>query len=91
FHLGVEEGKDITLERLLEDYDAIFLGMGTYKYVDGRLENQDLPGVIASLPYLIGNIGQVLEEPMADFDYLDLKDQRVVVLGGGDTAMDCVR
>ncbi|HSH27377.1 MAG TPA: FAD-dependent oxidoreductase [Wenzhouxiangella sp.] len=91
FHLGKEIGKDIALDELLAGYDAVFLGMGTYKYVDGQLENQALPGVIAALPYLVGNIGHVLGETLAGSDYVNLEGQRVVVLGGGDTAMDCVR
>jgi len=91
FHLGVEIGRDRTLEQLLEDYDAVFLGLGTYKYVDAGLPGQDLPGVIESLPYLIGNIGPQIDDPVDGFEPIDLKDQRVVVLGGGDTAMDCVR
>lgn len=91
FHLGKEIGKDIQLDDLLAEYDAVFLGMGTYKYVDGRLEKQELSGVISALPYLVGNIGHVLGETLAGFDYVNLEGQRVVVLGGGDTAMDCVR
>ncbi len=91
FHLGKEIGKDIQLDELLAGYDAVFLGMGTYRYVDGRLENQALSGVIAALPYLVGNIGHVLGETLSGFDYVNLEGQRVVVLGGGDTAMDCVR
>ncbi len=89
FRLGLEIGRDVKFETLLSDYDAVFLGMGTYRYVDGKLPGQDLPGVQWALPYLIGSDRHVMgleETPPVDF-----AGQRVVVLGGGDTGMDCNR
>ena len=59
----------------------VFVGMGTYRYVDGGLPGQDLPGVIEALPYLIGNIGRVLKQPLPDFDFKrPMEGKRVVVL-----------
>ena len=68
----------------------MFLGMGTYRYVKGDFPGEDLPGVHEALPYLVSNINHELGLPGGD-DFVDLKGKRVVVLGGGDTGMDCNR
>ncbi len=91
FHLSTEIGRDIAFNMLLRDFDAVFVGTGTYTPVDGKLPGQTLPGVNAALPYLIANARRVLGTNTAVDPSLQLAGKRVVVLGGGDTAMDCVR
>ncbi len=91
FRLGVEVGSTLPFEALLREYDAVFLGMGTYRYVRGNFPGEDLPGVYEALPYLIANINRELDLPGAREGFIDLKGQRVLVLGGGDTGMDCNR
>ena len=91
FRLGVDIGTDVAFETLLADYDAVFLGMGTYHYVRGGFPGEDLPGVHEALPYLISNINRELGLPGAEEQFVNLAGKRVVVLGGGDTGMDCNR
>jgi glutamate synthase (NADPH/NADH) small chain len=91
FVLNTEIGGDLPFQQLLDDYDAVFLGMGTYTYMKGGFVGEDLPGVYDALPYLIANVSRVLGLERQAGEFIDMKQQRVVVLGGGDTAMDCNR
>jgi glutamate synthase (NADPH) small chain len=91
FRLGVEIGRDLPFARLLDEYDAVFLGMGTYRYVKGGFAGEDLPGVYEALPYLVSNINHELGLPGSAQSLISMRGRRVVVLGGGDTAMDCNR
>ncbi|HEY9034696.1 MAG TPA: FAD-dependent oxidoreductase [Pseudomonadales bacterium] len=91
FRLNTEVGKDIAFQDIIDQYDAVFLGMGTYTYMKGGFPGEDLPGVYEALPYLVANVNRNLGFEKTPADFIDLKDKKVVVLGGGDTAMDCNR
>lgn len=91
FRLGINIGEDIGFQELLETYDAVFLGMGTYAYMKGDFPGEDLPGVHDALPFLISNANRLLGFEKKASDFVSMAGQKVVVLGGGDTAMDCNR
>ncbi|MEE9954154.1 formate-dependent uric acid utilization protein AegA [Enterobacter quasihormaechei] len=92
FELNCEVGKDVSMAQLQNDYDAIFLGVGTYRSMKAGIPHEDAPGVYDALPFLVANTRNVMGlEPVADAPFIDTQGLNVVVLGGGDTAMDCVR
>jgi glutamate synthase (NADPH/NADH) small chain len=91
FRLGTEIGRDVSIDTLLAEFDAVFMGMGTYTYMKGGFPGEDLPGVLEALPFLISNVRRCLGLAKPGEVFHDMKGQRVVVLGGGDTAMDCNR
>jgi len=91
FRLGVEVGRDVSIDELLADYDAVFLGMGAYRAVEGDFAGQDTEGVVPALAYLIGNANRLMGTQAPGGRDIHVGGERVVVLGGGDTAMDCNR
>jgi glutamate synthase (NADPH) small chain len=91
FVLNCEIGRDLTLDQLLADYDAVFAGTGAYRYVKGGLPGEDLPGVCEALPYLVGSVRRQLGLAAEGEPFVSMAGKRVVVLGGGDTGMDCNR
>jgi len=91
FRLNTEIGRDISVEQLLAEFDAVFMGMGTYTYMKGGFAGEDLAGVYDALPYLISSVNHNMGWEKEPADFVSVQGKQVIVLGGGDTAMDCNR
>jgi glutamate synthase (NADPH/NADH) small chain len=95
FVLNTRIGEDRSMQSLIDEFDAVFLGMGTYNFVEGAFPGEELDGVHEALPYLVSNVYRELGDSVgggADRPApVNLAGKRVVVLGGGDTGMDCNR
>ena len=91
FVLNTRIGEDKTFDSLMDEFDAVFLGMGTYTSVRGGFPGEELSGVYDALPYLVSNVNRELGINDESTPLIDLEGRNVVVLGGGDTGMDCNR
>jgi glutamate synthase (NADPH/NADH) small chain len=93
FRLGFEVGRDASLGDLRREHDAVLIATGVYAARDLAVPGAGSSGVVAALDYLIASNRMSLGDTVEDFasGKLDAKGKDVVVIGGGDTAMDCVR
>lgn len=93
FHLGFEVGSDATLDQLRAKHDAILIATGVYKAREINVPGNEAAGVVAALDYLIASNRKGFGDAVPEFEdgRLDAAGKHVVVIGGGDTAMDCVR
>ncbi len=87
FRTGVIVGKDITLSQLRRDFSAVYLGIGALKARELDVPGADLKGVLQGLPFLAQKNAPV----SLGLPPVEVAGKRVVVLGGGDSAMDCLR
>jgi glutamate synthase (NADPH/NADH) small chain len=83
----------VTLQKLRDTHDTVLIATGVYAAKDLKCPGSGADGVHAALDYLTASNRKGFGDAVAEFDVgtLDAKDKRVVVIGGGDTAMDCVR
>ena len=88
FVLNTKVGETVQFQELLDSHDAVFMGMGTYTSMTAGIPGEDLDGVHVALDFLISNVKNCYDY---DTDYISMEGKKVVVLGGGDTAMDCTR
>ncbi len=87
--LNCEVGKDVTFESLEKEYDAIFVGVGASKSNSAGLVNQDAENVVNAIDFLRDIQAKLFGQKTTPM--VDVSGKKVVVIGGGDTAMDCVR
>ena len=93
FVLNCEIGRDISFADLRAKHDAVLIATGVYKARDIKVPGIGLDGVVPALDFLTASNRKSLGDHVAAFDsgMLNAEDKNVVVIGGGDTAMDCVR
>ena len=87
FRRGVKVGRDVSLSSLREQFDAVYLAIGAQKPKPLDMPGAELQGVFHALPFLIQkNLDEASDQPP-----IEVAGKRVMVFGGGDTAMDCLR
>ena len=93
FKLNFEVGKDATLDELKKEHDAILIATGVYKPREIDIKGSDLGNIFPAMEFLTSSNKKGLGDKVENFENgtLNAKDKNVVVIGGGDTAMDCVR
>ena len=93
FHLGIEIGRNLSFAKLRAKHDTVLIGTGVYKARDIGGPGAGLDGIVPAMDFLTASNRQGLGDSVPEFDSgaLNAEGKRVVVIGGGDTAMDCVR
>jgi len=93
FQHNIEIGKNKSLEELKKKHDAVLIATGVYKSRETDIPGQDLKNIFPAMEFLTASNRKGLGDKVEKFDngILNAEKKNVVVIGGGDTAMDCVR
>ena len=90
FQPSTEVGKDVLVDELRQEFDAIVLCTGASQPRDLQAEGRDLGGIHFAVDFLQANTKSLLDSGLADEEYISAADKDVIVIGGGDTGTDCV-
>jgi len=93
FVQNIDVGKNLSFEEIKANHDAVLIATGVYKPREVALPGQDLKNIFPAMEFLTASNRKGLGDKVKDFDNgnLNAENKNVVVIGGGDTAMDCVR
>lgn len=93
FHMNFEVGRDASLDDLRKKHDAVLIATGVYKARELQAPGSGLENIVPAMTYLTASNKNGLGDKVADYDNgkLNAAGKKIVVIGGGDTAMDCVR
>ncbi|MBT7254457.1 MAG: glutamate synthase subunit beta [Planctomycetaceae bacterium] len=90
FKTGVDVGKDISPQQLVNDFDALLLATGATQPRDLPIPGRELNEIHFAMDFLTANTQSLLNSEHVDGDFISAKDKKVVVIGGGDTGTDCI-
>jgi len=90
FKTSVNAGKDYPLAKLLKDFDAVCLAIGSRAARDLKIPGRELAGIHFAMDYLIQSNQKIAQEKISPEQLIETKGKRVLVIGGGDTGADCV-
>jgi glutamate synthase (NADPH/NADH) small chain len=90
FKTGIDVGKDVSPEQLVNDFDALLLATGATQPRDLSIPGRELKGIYFAMDFLTTNTQSLLNSEHADGNFINAQDKKVVVIGGGDTGTDCI-
>lgn len=90
FHTGVDAGRDIAKDALLQQFDAVVLCCGAKRARDLKAPGRDAKGIYFAVDFLKSTTKSLLDNGLKDGGFISAKDKDVVIVGGGDTGNDCV-
>lgn len=90
FKTGINVGEDYPVSKLLKEFDAVCLSIGSRAPRDLKIHGRELRGIYFAMDFLIPANKKVSREKVKNNELIDVKNKKVVVIGGGDTGADCV-
>jgi len=90
FYTSVEVGRDTTIAKMKKEFDAVVIAVGSRVPRDLRIEGRELEGIHFAMDFLKQFNRYVAAKKIPAKEFIDVKEKKVVVIGGGDTGADCV-
>ena len=90
FRLNADVGANVDAGQIVAENDAVLLATGASVARDLPIPGREAPGIHLAMEFLTANTKSLLDSDLKDGDYISARDQKVIVIGGGDTGTDCI-